>query len=72
MVATSTRRPPEVMVAVSAALTTSVGRTRGVAVAGWMTIKPSEDEATTQAKLNEARRLGDDKRGMMLLIDYCE
>jgi len=37
-----------------------------------MTIKPSEDEATTQAKLNVARRLGDDKRGMMLLIDYCE
>ncbi|GAT86301.1 hypothetical protein CVCC1112_961 [Paenarthrobacter nicotinovorans] len=41
-------------------------------MAGWIAIKPSEDEATTQAKLNEARRLGDDKRGIMLLIDYSE
>jgi hypothetical protein len=37
-----------------------------------MAIMPSDDDATTQAKLNEARRLGDDKRGMMLLIDYSE
>jgi hypothetical protein len=68
----STARLPEVMVAASAAPTSTAGRTRGLAVAGWMAIKPSDDEATTQAKLNEARRLGDDKRGMMLLIDYSE
>jgi hypothetical protein len=35
-------------------------------------MRPSDDEATTHAKLSEASRPGDDKRGMMLLLDFSK
>ncbi|BCW44255.1 hypothetical protein StoSoilB5_14390 [Arthrobacter sp. StoSoilB5] len=75
MVDTATLSCPEVRVAVPAGATVSPDSLETTATAGWMASKPNEDEATTQARLNEAKRLatggcGDDKPGIMLLLDY--